>query len=473
MANNIRRADIYLGVNDAPFVLPAAVIQQAAEENRFILGLEGIVRGRTIEGRRFQFVFPLKEAMETYMNREVIVNITRNMGQHIQMDYNEELGARLEFVRVRINWDVSHPLKFQRNFQFQLGVNTLLKGPRDGDEDDDSGGDNDDVEEINEEAAQGDEGEAEADPEEEAYERNIEMQEEEADDEELWSGAGKRTMFTDEVCDEDDYYPYPVRKIGTSDYEIGIKRKAWLTDGNVNASKFLQGESSGTQTTKRKRFPSSAGDNDDSENEMGGPSIDSTVRRLKEINHKYLMDIICLSETKQQDDYFRDVGAQLGFLSYVTVPPNGSSGGLVVFWKSNVHLSVISSSPNLVDCKVGRINENPFYFSFVYGDPNPALRHHTWEHLQRVSLGRQHQAWFALGDFNDIRGNHEKEGGRVKPEASFINFKIMMRICDFMDIRIIGDRFSWVGQRGLYHVKSCLDRSSCQILRKSICFFTN
>ena len=184
-----------------------------------------------------------------------------------------------------------------------------------------------------------------------------------------------------------------------------------------------------------------------------GLGIDSTVRRLKEINHKYLMDIICLSETKQQDDYFRDVGAQLGFLSYVTVPPNGSSGGLVVFWKSNVHLSVISSSPNLVDCKVGRINENPFYFSFVYGDPNPALRHHTWEHLQRVSLGRQHQAWFALGDFNDIRGNHEKEGGRVKPEASFINFKIMMRICDFMDIRSIGDRFSWVGQRGLYHVK--------------------
>ena len=192
------------------------------------------------------FWIQIRGILLQYMNREVIVNIARNMGQYIQMDYNEESGARLEFVRVRINWDVSHPLKFQRNFQFQLGVNTLLKfqyerlrgfceicgmlthdsgacviqnrGPRDGDEDDDSGGDNDDVEEINEEAAQGDEGEAEADPEEEAYERNIEMQEEEADDEELWSGAGKRTMFTDEVCDEDDYYPYLVHKIGTSDY---------------------------------------------------------------------------------------------------------------------------------------------------------------------------------------------------------------------------------------------------------------
>lgn len=62
-----------------------------------------------------------------YMNREVIINIARNMGQYIQMDYNEEVGNRLEFVRFRLNWDINHPLKFQRYFQFTLGENTLLK----------------------------------------------------------------------------------------------------------------------------------------------------------------------------------------------------------------------------------------------------------------------------------------------------------------------------------------------------------
>lgn len=61
-----------------------------------------------------------------FMN-QVIVRIAREMGQYIQMEYNEELGGRLEFVRVRLNWNVSHPLKFQRNFQFTPGVNTLLK----------------------------------------------------------------------------------------------------------------------------------------------------------------------------------------------------------------------------------------------------------------------------------------------------------------------------------------------------------
>lgn len=134
-----------------------------------VWGVEGLVRGRTIEHRRFQFVFNSEEAMESvirrgpwayaermlalqrwtpmmdmnmlnfiplwlqirgiplqYMNREVIVHLARAMGQYIQMDYNEELRGRLEFVRVRLNWNVNEPLRFQRNFQFTLGVNTLL-----------------------------------------------------------------------------------------------------------------------------------------------------------------------------------------------------------------------------------------------------------------------------------------------------------------------------------------------------------
>ncbi|RID67935.1 hypothetical protein BRARA_C00135 [Brassica rapa] len=195
MADSIRRAmqDIDLGFHDAPISLPVEVVRQAAEENRFILigrpvmprkqnlraliatmprnwGLEGLVRGRIIEGRRFQFVFPSEEAMDTvvrrgpwafadrmlvlqrwtplmdmamlnfipfwvqirgipfqFMNRDVILHIAREVGQYIQMDYNEEAGSRLEFVRVRLNWNIGQPLRFQRHFQFTPGVNTLLR----------------------------------------------------------------------------------------------------------------------------------------------------------------------------------------------------------------------------------------------------------------------------------------------------------------------------------------------------------
>lgn len=71
-----------------------------------------------------------------------------------------------------------------------------------------------------------------------------------------------------------------------------------------------------------------------------GLGIDLTVRRLKEINRKYLSDIICLSETKQQDDYIRDKACELCFSNYVTVPPNGLCGGLVFLWKQDVDVAI-------------------------------------------------------------------------------------------------------------------------------------
>ena len=350
MTDNLRRAmqDIDLGSEDAPFVLPPDVVRQAAAENRFILigrpsmphrqnlrnlvatmprvwGLEGLARGRVIEGRRFQFVFPSEEAMDTvvrrgpwayadgmivlqrwtplmdmallnfipfwiqvrgiplqYMNRTVIVNIARVLGEYIQMDYNEEVGSRMEFVRVRLNWNVNNPLKFQRNFQFTPGVNTLLRiqyerlrgfcetcgmithdsgacliqngGADQNDEDNDSEGDDADVElvpnqgvlieEINGENEavadnefEGHNMEAEAgsvDPEQEEYERNIRAWEEE----------------------NDVYNPiYPHGQFIPKETPTGsiLKRKAWLSAATDNSAMFHQGEASGTNGVKRKK----------------------------------------------------------------------------------------------------------------------------------------------------------------------------------------------------------------------------
>lgn len=104
-----------------------------------------------------------------------------------------------------------------------------------------------------------------------------------------------------------------------------------------------------------------------------------------------------------------DVGAQLRFVSSVIVPPIGVGGGLVVLFKQYVQLSVFSQSAHPIDCNVG-FNGLPFNFSFVYGHPNPSLRHHTWEKLVHLSLTRRQQPWFILGNFNEILGNHDKDG---------------------------------------------------------------
>lgn len=94
MADNLRRAlqNIDLGIEDAPFSLPATIVQQAATTNQFCLigrplmprkqnlrqilstlprswGLVGFVRGRIVEQRRFQFIFPSEESLEIVLRR--------------------------------------------------------------------------------------------------------------------------------------------------------------------------------------------------------------------------------------------------------------------------------------------------------------------------------------------------------------------------------------------------------------------
>ena len=401
MTENVRRAlqDIDLGSNDAPFVLPSDVVSRAAEENRFILvgrpsmprkqnlrgiiatmpriwGLDGLVRGRVMEGRRFQFIFPSEEAMETvirrgpwayadrmltlqkwtplmdmellnfipfwiqvrgipfqYMNREVVIHIARLMGQYIQVDYNEEAGGRLEFVRFRLNWDISQPLKFQRNFQFTPGVNTLLKfhyerlrgfcevcgmithdsgrcliqngGPEEGlddenDEGDDEQGPGDQphgnvgvlIEEINNadniqgvddnvpEAPDGvNDGQDHMNEAEDGDEKSDASSY--TDDEEFWNPSGKTSLFSEEFEMEEMFSitPFADRRDGRE----SLKRKAWMANAENNKMMLSKkithiGETSKAGDAKRKKKDSVLGATEDAEGKIQEGDGDNTLR---------------------------------------------------------------------------------------------------------------------------------------------------------------------------------------------------
>lgn len=95
----------------------------------------------------------------------------------------------------------------------------------------------------------------------------------------------------------------------------------------------------------------------------------------------------------------------------------------------------------------------------MYGHPNPSHRYHLWERIERIGTNRRGHPWFILGDFNELLSNNEKKGRRRRPEASFMDFRRMVRSCDFTDLKFSGNRFLWAGQRGQHFVTSCLDRT--------------
>ncbi|EOA25582.1 hypothetical protein CARUB_v10018929mg, partial [Capsella rubella] len=61
-----------------------------------------------------------------YLSTAMVNCIGDNLGHVAGVDFDENVNW-VEFVRVCINWSIDSPLRFQRNFQFVAGENTILK----------------------------------------------------------------------------------------------------------------------------------------------------------------------------------------------------------------------------------------------------------------------------------------------------------------------------------------------------------
>lgn len=101
---------------------------------------------------------------------------------------------------------------------------------------------------------------------------------------------------------------------------------------------------------------------------------------------------------------------------------------------------------------------NVSYATFVYASTDKKKRKQNWDFLTSLALFRD-AAWLVTGDFNDITGNHEKQGGPERSEASFLDFRTFLSEGNLYDLQHSGEFLSWKGIRGTHEVKCRLDRS--------------
>lgn len=188
---------------------------------------------------------------------------------------------------------------------------------------------------------------------------------------------------------------------------------------------------------------------------MGNPW---TVRRLREICKKVDPDIIFLSETKNPHHVVVKKLECLRLGNIRTVPPHGTAGGgLALLWKEGIDLEVVSSCTNYFDTKL--IYEGKLSFAtFIYGDTHKKKRKQTWDFLSALAFVRD-APWFLSGDFNDLTGNIEKEGGPERPEGSFEDFRTFLIEGDLYDLQHSGNFLSWRGKRWDHNFKCRLDRA--------------
>lgn len=62
--------------------------------------------------------------------------------------------------------------------------------------------------------------------------------------------------------------------------------------------------------------------------------------------------------------------------------------------------------------------------------------------------------WLCAGDFNEILFQHEKEGGKPRPQACLDCFKGALEVCDLEDLGFTGDIFTWRNKqiKGTSHI---------------------
>ena len=152
--------------------------------------------------------------------------------------------------------------------------------------------------------------------------------------------------------------------------------------------------------------------------------------------------VVFIAETWADKARLKVLKNTLLFDEMFVVPRINRGGGLVLFWKNSIKVSVKTSSRNHIDSIIGEGSVGAWRFTGFYGEPVTHIRHESWELLQ--SLNRSFNLpWLVAGDFNEIISNSEKKGGNNRSYAQMQRFREALDACSFMDLGYLGSPFTW------------------------------
>ena len=109
--------------------------------------------------------------------------------------------------------------------------------------------------------------------------------------------------------------------------------------------------------------------------------------------------------------YGKKIKFSLGFSNGLIVPNQGRSGGLALFWSTDVNFEIKSYSQYHIDATITEQDNNFIWrFTGFYGHPVSNLRKDSWKLLSYLN-SQFSLPWFCCGDFNEILSVTEKSGG--------------------------------------------------------------
>ncbi|XP_071681350.1 uncharacterized protein [Lolium perenne] len=190
-----------------------------------------------------------------------------------------------------------------------------------------------------------------------------------------------------------------------------------------------------------------------------GLGLDAAVGELRDLVRSYNPAVVFLSETKRKARAMEKLKWSLGFKHGVAVDCDGRSGGLALWWRDGIEVSVRPWCQYYIDAEIHFEGKN-WRFTGIYGEPRTELRHRTWDVL-RYLRSQDNLPWLCAGDFNEILLPEEQMGGNPRADVQMQSFRDCLADCELTDLGYKGYPFTWNNKRdGEANIQVRLDRGT-------------
>ncbi|KAH7840972.1 hypothetical protein Vadar_024028 [Vaccinium darrowii] len=190
-----------------------------------------------------------------------------------------------------------------------------------------------------------------------------------------------------------------------------------------------------------------------------------TFQVLQGLYRAHRPGVVFLMETKNNSNKLESIRKRLQFSFSWYVEPQGLSGGLALWWTSEVSISVLSSSKNLI---AATLSSSPpsssWLLTCVYADSIYSNRSLMWDDLQ--SLGSSFNGpWLCIGDFNEVSSIWEKQGGREINSNRLERFNNFVSDSGLIDLEFKGINYTWTNKReGDDNIRERIDKALANTL---------
>jgi hypothetical protein len=129
------------------------------------------------------------------------------------------------------------------------------------------------------------------------------------------------------------------------------------------------------------------------------------VGKLRDLIRSYNPAVVFLCETKKSVRAMEKLKWSMGFKHGVAVDCAGRSGGLALWWRDGVEVSVRPWCQYYIDAQI-KFEDKTWRFTGIYGEPRTEMRNKTWECL-RYLRAQDDLPWLCAGDFNEALSQSE------------------------------------------------------------------